>query len=170
MCCRNKKQKAKWSDTDLDYVGSTDSGSAEFEVFTSEVAQGTVCLGGNNDWIGSSALASVRAPLSALCNYVVLVGPPDVDKIYPTLPPTMPSASAAAVPGVIPAAGGLAQGVIIGIVIASLCTLPGCLIVGVILIALLVVYRVSFLFFPVILFFCAHPAHSFYSLLLPPSS
>ena len=29
--------ESKWSDTDLDYVGSTDSGSAEFEVFTSEV-------------------------------------------------------------------------------------------------------------------------------------
>ena len=172
--------ESKWSDTDLDYVGSTDSGSAEFEVFTSEVrslllwllysfvcslsipffvcssillfallyscwllqvVKGTVCLGGNNDWIGSSALPSVRAPLAALCNYVVLVGPPDVDDIYPTLPPTMPSANAAAAAGVSPAAGGLAQGVVIGIVVALLCTVPGCLIVGGILIALLVVYR-----------------------------
>jgi|TARA_B110000208_G_C11790534_1_gene437326 hypothetical protein len=136
------QDETTWSDTEMDYVGSTDSGGAEFEVFTQEVTKGTVCLGGNNDWIPSPTNPAMRANLNAACNYIVLVGPPDVDKIYPTLPPTQPSA-ANAVPGGAfgPQSGGLDVGVIVGIVVATLISVPGTIILIAIIITLLVVFK-----------------------------
>jgi hypothetical protein len=132
-----------WADTEIDFISSTDSGGAEFEVFSQEVAKGTVCIGGNNDWIADSTDPTKRAwPLNAMCNYIVLVGPPDVDDIYPTLPPTQPSSSTAS-GGIFGPSGGSrsAVGIIVGAIVTALVVVIAVLAVVAIIAIVAVVFK-----------------------------